>query len=105
MRQDNYAAFISDGHNNLEQLPALMQDCLAKVHGTIEDKAFQVIQCLWASRTFKKCYAWVAFSHSQHTCGFGFGNRNLGHHGKLRKRTCRSDHSSESLTQCTDTGH
>ncbi|KAL9692058.1 hypothetical protein quinque_000034 [Culex quinquefasciatus] len=53
MRQDNYAAFISDGHNNLEQLPALMQDCLAKVHGTIEDKAFQVIQCLWASRTFK----------------------------------------------------
>uniref|UniRef100_A0A1Q3FT79 Putative conserved secreted protein n=1 Tax=Culex tarsalis TaxID=7177 RepID=A0A1Q3FT79_CULTA len=50
---DNFAAFISDGHDNMDQLPAVFKECVDRVKGTPEQKSFQLYRCLFSQHKFE----------------------------------------------------
>ncbi|KAL1384657.1 hypothetical protein pipiens_003327 [Culex pipiens pipiens] len=50
---DNFVEFITDGHNNLEQLPDVVKACVGALKGTPEEQSFQFYRCMFSQDQFK----------------------------------------------------
>ncbi|KAL1384658.1 hypothetical protein pipiens_003328 [Culex pipiens pipiens] len=50
---DNFAAFIADGHNNMDQLPAALKSCVDGLKGTPEQRSFQLYRCMFGQHKFE----------------------------------------------------
>ncbi|XP_039434260.1 uncharacterized protein LOC120416589 [Culex pipiens pallens] len=53
VHEENFFAFIADGHNNMEQLPAVLKGCVDVVNGTPVERAFQLYRCMFAQHKFE----------------------------------------------------